>query len=158
MSHPTLKPESATDTLKTSISAADQFNRTDVAVPVLLAQVYDIAPPSERTRLLTQLMQPLGVLSLVAVAGGVFAKLRFRDAPGPPNLRIEDTLLIGAEEVRALAEHAQQVSVETVDALQLWLTQGPVLAGSAAALLLVQLLKRRAAHRRGASRTRSDQD
>lgn len=158
MSHPTLKPESATDTLKTSNSAADEFNRTDVAVPVLLAQVYDIAPPSERTRLLTQLMQPLGVLSLVAVAGGVFAKLRFRDAPGPLNLRIEDTLLIGAEEVRALAEHAQQVSVETVDALQLWLNQGPVLAGSAAALLLVQLLRRRAAHRHGASRALSDQD
>ncbi len=158
MSHPTLKPESATDTLKTSNSAADEFNRTDVAVPVLLAQVYDIAPPSERTRLLTQLMQPLGVLSLVAVAGGVFAKLRFRDAPGPLNLRIEDTLLIGAEEVRALAEQAQQVSVETVDALQLWLTQGPVLAGSAAAPLLVQLLKRRAAHRHGARRARSDQD
>lgn len=158
MSNPTLKPKAAADKLKTSSSAADQFNRTDVAVPVLLAQVYDIAPPSERTRLLTQLMQPLGVLSLVAVAGGVFAKLRFRDAPGPLNLRIEDTLLIGAEEVRALAEHAQQVSVETVDALRLWLTQGPVLAGSAAALLLVQLLKRRAAHRRRASRTRSDQD
>lgn len=158
MSRPTLKPESAADTLKTWISATDHFNRTDVAVPVLLAQVYDIAPPSERTRLLTHLMQPVGVLSLVAVAGGVFAKMRFRDAPGPLNLRIEDTLLIGAEEVRALAEHAQQVSVETVDALQFWLTQGPALAGSAAALLLVQLLKRRAAHRRGASRTRSDQD
>lgn len=128
------------------------LHRPDVAVPVLVAQVYDVAPPPERTRLLTQLMQPLGVLSLVAVAGGVFAKLRFRDAPGPLNLRLEDTLLIGAEEVRALAEHAQQVSVETVDALRLWLTQGPVLAGSAAALLLVQLLKRRAAQRRGEDR------
>jgi hypothetical protein len=126
--------------------------QTEVAVPDLVAQVYDAAPPPVRTRLLAQLMQPLGVLSLVAVAGGVFARLRFRDAPGPLNLRLEDTLLIGAEEVRALAEHAQQVSVETVDALRLWLTQGPVLAGSAAALLLVQLLKRRAAQRRGEDR------
>ncbi|OYU00417.1 MAG: hypothetical protein CFE40_03735 [Burkholderiales bacterium PBB1] len=133
-------------------STQQLLHRPDVAVPVLLAQVYDAAPAPERTRLLTQLMQPLGVLSLVAVAGGVFARLRFRDAPGPLNLRLEDTLLIGAEEVRALAEHAQQVSVETVDALRLWLTQGPVLAGSAAALLLVQLLKRRAAQRRGEDR------
>lgn len=46
MSHRTLKPESAADTLKTSSSAVDQFNRTDVAVPALLAKVYDIAPPS----------------------------------------------------------------------------------------------------------------
>lgn len=132
------------------------LDQTDVAVPDLVAQVYDAAPPPVRTRLLAQLMQPLGVLSLVAVAGGVFAKLRFRDAPGPLNLRLEDTLLIGAEEVRALAEHAQQVSVETVDALRLWLTQGPVLAGSAAALLLVQLLKRRAAQRRGEDRLPSE--
>jgi len=126
----------------------DMLARTDAAVPDLVAQVYDVAPPTERTRLLAQLMQPLGILSLAAVAGGVFARLRFRDAPGPLNLRLEDTLLIGAEEVRALADHAQQVSVETVDALRLWLTQSPVLAGSAAALLLVQLLKRRAARRR----------
>lgn len=150
MSNPTLKPATAAVQLRTVNCTHDIFNRTNAAVPVLLAQVYDVAPPPERTRLLTQLMQPLGVLSLVAVAGGVFARLRFRDAPGPLNLRIEDTLLIGAEEVRALAEHAQQVSVETVDALRLWLTQGPVLAGSAAAVLLVQLLKRRAAQRRGA--------
>lgn len=129
-------------------SVHDMLARTDAAVPDLVAQVYDVAPPTERTRLLAQLMQPLGMLSLAAVAGGVFARLRFRDAPGPLNLRLEDTLLIGAEEVRALADHAQQVSVETVDALRLWLTQSPVLAGSAAALLLVQLLKRRAARRR----------
>ena len=150
MSNPTFKPATAAVKPDTVNCAHEMFKRTDAAVPLLLAQVYDAAPPPERTRLLTQLMQPLGVLSLVAVAGGVFARLRFRDAPGPLNLRIEDTLLIGAEEVRALAEHAQQVSVETVDALRLWLTQGPVLAGSAAALLLVQLLQRRASRRRGA--------
>jgi len=150
MSNPALKAVPAAVQLGTLSSTHEMSSRTDAEVPVLLAQVYEIAPPTGRTRLLTQLMQPLGLLSLVAVAGGVFAKLRFRDAPGPLNLRIEDTLLIGAEEVRALAEHAQQVSVETVDALRLWLTQGPVLAGSAAALLLVQLLKRRSARRHGA--------
>lgn len=53
---PTLKPEAATEKLKTHSSAADQFDRTDVAAPVFLAQVYGIAPPNERTRLLTQLM------------------------------------------------------------------------------------------------------
>lgn len=129
----------------------DAVASSDAAVPDLVAQVYDVAPPTERTRLLAQLIQPLGMLSLVAVAGGVFAQLRFRDAPGPLNLRLEDTLNIGSEEVRALADHAQQVSVETVDALRLWLTQSPVLAGSAAALLLVQLLKRRASRRRAKS-------
>lgn len=148
MRTPSSPPATAVVTAEATSSAHDMLARTDAAVPDLVAQVYDAAPPTERTRLLAQLMQPLGLLSLVAVAGGVFARLRFRDAPGPLNLRLEDTLLIGAEEVRALADHAQQVSVETVDALRLWLTQSPVLAGSAAALLLVQLLKRRAAQRR----------
>lgn len=149
MNNPSMKPATAVVRVDQVSCTHDIVQPTDAAVPALVAQVYDAAPPTERTRLLAQLMQPLGVLSLVAVAGGVFAKLRFRDAPGPLNLRLEDTLLIGAEEVRALADHAQQVSVETVDALRLWLTQSPVLAGSAAALLLVQVLKRRAAQRRG---------
>ena len=99
------------------------------------------------------------MLSLVAVGGGPFAKLRIRDATGPLSLRIQDMMLVGAEEVRAMAEHAQQVSVEKVDALRLWLTEGPEPVVSAAAHPpLVQLLKRRAAPRRGASRTRSDRD
>ena len=68
------------------------------------------------------------------------------------SLRLEQTQRIGAEEGRAPTEHTQQVSVESVDTLRLRLrlrlTQGPLLAGSAAALLLVQLLKRKAARRR----------
>jgi len=70
---------------------------------------------------------------LVAVGGGPFAKLRIRDATGPLSLRIQDMMLVGAEEVRAMAEHAQQVSVEKVDALRLWLTEGPEPVVSAAA-------------------------
>lgn len=126
---------------------APEFGSADAAVPVLLGRVYAVAPPNERTRLLTQLMQPLGLLSLVAVAGGVFARLRLRDPSAPLSLRFEDTLQISAADVMALAEHAQQVSVETVDALGQWLTTSPVLAGSAATLLLVQVLARRAARR-----------
>lgn len=126
---------------------AEDVRSADAAVPVLLGRVYEVAPPTERTRLLAQLMRPLGVLSLVTVADGVFARLRFRDAFGPLNLRIEDTLQIGVDDVIALADHAQQVSVEAVDALGQWLSTSPVLAASAAALLLAQVLARRAASR-----------
>ncbi|MDL2338466.1 MAG: hypothetical protein QFE16_11550 [Pseudomonadota bacterium] len=129
---------------------ADEFGSADAAVSVLLGRIYEIAPPTVRTRLLTQLMQPLGLLSLVAVAGGVFARLRLRNASAPLNLQFEDTLQISAADVMALADHAQQVSVETVDALAQWLTTGPVLASSAAALLLVQVLAKRAARRNAA--------
>lgn len=128
-------------------AAAREFSRADAAVPVLLGRVYEVAPPTERARLLAHLMQPLGVLSLVAVANGVFASLRLRDPTAPLSLRFEDTLNISGADVIALAEHAQQVSVETVDALAQWLTASPVLAGSAAALLLAKLLTRRASRR-----------
>jgi hypothetical protein len=123
---------------------------TDVAVPLLLGRVYEVAPPHERARLLTHLIQPLGLLSLVAVADGVFASLRLRDPAGPLSLRFEDMLQISAADVMALADHAQQVSVETVDALAQWLTANPVLASSAAALLLARLMTRRASLRRQA--------
>ena len=45
----------------------------DIAIPELVAAVYEAAPAVERGRLLEELLRPLGVLSLVAVAGGVFA-------------------------------------------------------------------------------------
>ncbi|MDO9315131.1 MAG: hypothetical protein Q7T97_11350 [Burkholderiaceae bacterium] len=128
-------------------SAVREFGDADAAVPVLLARVYEVAPPPERARMLTHLMQPLGLLSLVAVANGVFASLRLRNPSAPLSLRFEDTLRISAADVMALAEHAQQVSVETVDALAQWLTATPVLASSAAAMLLVRLLKRRSLRR-----------
>ncbi|MFM9917639.1 MAG: hypothetical protein ACKVOX_17705 [Rhizobacter sp.] len=139
-------------TLPSNLATANcDFGDADAAVPVLLGRVYEVAPPRERARLLTHLIQPLGLLSLVAVADGVFASLRLRDPTAPLSLRFEDTLQISAADVMALADHAQQVSVETVDALAQWLTASPVLASSAAALLLARLLTRRALRRQRAN-------
>jgi hypothetical protein len=42
-----------------------------------IGQVYESASPSLRTRMLELLMRPLGVLSLMAVANGAFAGVRF---------------------------------------------------------------------------------
>jgi hypothetical protein len=42
-----------------------------------MGQVYESASPSLRTRMLEPLMHPLGVLSLMAVANGAFAGIRF---------------------------------------------------------------------------------
>lgn len=76
------------------------FNRTEAAAPVLRDLVNDIAPTTKRIGLLAQLVQALGVLSLLAVVGGVLPKLRFRDAPGPLNPEIADALVIDAEQAR----------------------------------------------------------
>lgn len=110
----------------------------------LLAEVFEVAPMPDRRYLLEQLLRPLGVLSLVAIAGGIFAKIRFRGGWPDLRLRIEDLQDVQATHVVALVDHAQQVSVETVDQLAQWLGASPLVSGSAAAALLVTLLVRRA--------------
>jgi hypothetical protein len=121
----------------------------EMAIPGLVAQVYDAAPAAERCRLVETLLRPLGVLSLVAIANGVFAKIRFRNAGHELSVRVDDLQNIGASDMVALVHHAQQVSVETVDSLVQQLTGSGALASSAAAVLLVGLLMRRARARRG---------
>ncbi len=121
---------------------------SDLSVAELVGQVFDAAPAAERGHMLEQLLRPLGVLSLVAVADGVFAKVRFRAGWQDMHVRLEDTQHIGAREVAALVEHVQQVSIEAVNGLAQWITASPLLAGTGAAALLFALLVR---HARGAA-------
>lgn len=118
------------------------------AIPELVAQVYEIAPPTERGHMLEQLLQPLGVLSLVAIAHGVFASIRFRSGWSALHIQLEELSRIRGSDVVALVEHAQQVSVEAVDGLAQVLSRSPQLAASAAGALLVALLVERSKTRR----------
>ena len=123
------------------------------AIPQLVSQVYETAPAAERRRLLEHLLRPLGVLSLVAVANGVFAKVLFQSRGQDLHVRIEDAQRVRASDVIALVDYVQQVSVETVDGLAQMVARSPVLAGSAAAALLMTALVQRARSRRaGAGR------
>ena len=128
----------------------------DESIPELVAEVYESAPAADRGRLLELLMRPLGVLSLVGIAGGVFANIRFRSGWQEMHVRLEDIHSVRAAEVIALVDHAQQVSVETVDGLAQWLTASPVLSGSAAAAMLVTLLVRRARTRQAGGPAAAD--
>jgi hypothetical protein len=116
----------------------------DVTIPQLVAEVYESAPADERGHLLEQLLRPLGVLSLVAVADGIFAKIRFRSGWQDLHVRPEDLQSVRATDVAALVDHAQQVSVEAVDGLAQVLASSPVMTGSAAAAVLVLVLLQRA--------------
>ena len=121
--------------------------RSDTAIPILVAEVFEEAPPAERCSLVEALMRPLGVLSLAAIANGIFAKIRFRNAGQEPRVRFEDLQNVHTADVVALVHHAQQVSVETVDGLAQLLVSSGGLAGSAAATLLIALLVQRARSR-----------
>ncbi len=121
---------------------------SDGAIAQLVGQVYEAAPATERSRLIAHLLKPLGVLSLVALANGVFAKIRFR--AGWPDLRVqvEDLQNVQSSDVIALVTRVQQISVQVVDGLAELLAASPPMTRSAAAALLITVLLKRARNRR----------
>ena len=114
----------------------------------LVGSVYETAPPFEKTRLIAHLMKPMGILSLVAFANGIFAGIRFRGASLDFPVGLEEVQNVHTSDVIALTIHAQQVSVQAVDGLAQILAASPTMMSSAAALLLVQILIRQSCHRR----------
>lgn len=119
-----------------------------VSIPRLVGQVYQVAPPVERVRLLEHLIRPLGVLSLAVVANGVFSKIRFLS--GWPDLRIrpEQAEAVRADDVVALVDFVQQASADVIDGLANLVSASPMMTGSAAATLLLAALLQRARNRR----------
>jgi hypothetical protein len=116
---------------------------SDRAVARLVGEVYARAPVTERKRLLEYLLPSAGVLALVAVANGVFARIRFRPDWTQVHVRLEDAGQVQAGDIAALVERLQQASVESLDGLAQLVTASPILASSAAAALLVSLLVQR---------------
>lgn len=121
---------------------------SEISIAQLVGQVYESAPAAERSRLLEQLLRPLGVLSLVVVANGIFAKIRFRSSWPDLHVRLEDAQNVQASDIITLVNYVQQVSVQAINDLAGVLATSPVLMGSAAAALLMTLLLQRNRARR----------
>jgi len=112
-------------------------------IPELVAQIYEIAIPEQRARILERLLQPLGLLSICAVAHGIFAGMRFRSGWHDIDVRIEELTAVRSDDVVSLVAYVQQVSVEAVDSLAQFVLASPQLAASAAgAILITALLER----------------
>lgn len=114
----------------------------------LVGQVYESAPPAEQSRLIEFLLRPLGVLSLVTIANGIFANIRLRNDWSDMGVRPEDAQNVQASDVISLVNHVQQVSVHAVNGLASMLASSPVMTGSAAAALLITVLMQRSQSRR----------
>jgi hypothetical protein len=104
--------------------------------------------------MLEHLMRPLGILSLMAVANGVFASIRLRNPSIDPRVNLEDIPTIRPGDVEKLADWVQQVSVEAIEGLTQLLSASPVLTRSAAAAVLLGWLVQIAKQRNGASQDR----
>ncbi|MES2186810.1 MAG: hypothetical protein V4505_19815 [Pseudomonadota bacterium] len=122
---------------------------SDATIPALVAEVYASAPAAERCHILETLIRPLSVLSLVAIAHGIFAKIRFRSAGHELHVGIDDLPNVHAADMVALVRHAQEVSVEAVDSLVQWLSFSGGTVNAATAALLISLLIQRALTRHG---------
>ena len=125
---------------------------SEADIAQLVGQVYAIAPPTIRKRLLEHLLKPLGVLSLVAIANGIFARILFRNGSPDLSVRMEDAQNVQPGDVITLVNHVQQVSVHAVDGLADMLSTSTMMTGSAAAVLLVTLLMQRSRNRRAEDR------
>jgi hypothetical protein len=109
-------------------------------VPVLVATVFEAAPPPERKRLLELMIRPLGLLSLAAVANGIFANIGLRSNWTRISLQADDVSNVQRSDVMALAMHLQQMSSHAFDGMRTVLMNSPALMGSTAAVLLLTLL------------------
>jgi hypothetical protein len=116
-------------------------------LPALVARVYEEAPPALRGHLLEHLLKPLSLLSLVAVANGLFARLTLGEGWALRRVSSEDASRVDSSDVMALVAHVQQVSVQAVDSLSKVIAGSPVLAGSAAAAMLLALLAKQRRNR-----------
>lgn len=115
---------------------------------MLVGKVYKDSQPEGRRRILAHLLKPLGVLSLLPIANGAFAKMRLRSDWTSVQFPLEDTKEVQANDVIALVDYVQQVSFQVVDGMARLFADQPALAGSAAATILVAMLIKRAQFRR----------
>ncbi len=115
----------------------------DIPIPELVGKIYDAAPTTERCRILEHLMKPLGVLALVGVCNGIFAKIWFRSGWHNLHIRPEDAQTVQGIDVMSLVDYVQQASAETINGLASLLTTSPMMVYSTAAAMLVTVLVRR---------------
>ena len=80
-----------------------------VALPVLIAQVYEWADRPLRAQLLECLLQPLGPLALVAVADGAFGTFVHRPRWHLLNVSANEAQEFSGGQLRELAEFALEI-------------------------------------------------
>jgi hypothetical protein len=85
----------------------------------------------------------LSLLSLLAVANGVFAKLWFRRGWQDLQIRLEDTQFVTNSDIVALVNFVQQVSTETIIGISQIIASSPAWSASAAGTMLLAALAQR---------------
>jgi hypothetical protein len=114
----------------------------------LVARVYKGLNAFQRSRLLVQLLRPLGPLARVAVASGAFAGVLGRGVGQSAATALDDLARFSSEQVFELARFVEQVSPEALRRVASAVSSHPPGASAltvAAALLLMRLMQEREA-------------
>lgn len=114
----------------------------------LVGKIYRDAPLAVRRHLLEHLLKPLGVLSFLTVANGIFARFRFGSTWPTLGGQPDDLLSVQDDDVVALVDYVQQVSAMAIDNLVQQIAHEPRIAGSTAVAVLLTLSMMRSRHRR----------
>jgi hypothetical protein len=112
----------------------------------LVARVYKGLNAFQRSRLLVQLLRPLGPLARVAVASGAFAGVLGRGMGQSAATALDDLARFSSEQVFELARFVEQVSPEALRRVASAVSAHPPGASAltvAAALLLMRLMQER---------------
>jgi hypothetical protein len=113
--------------------------RKRTAIARVVSRIYRVGNEAQRVSVLTHLLRPLGVLGLVAVASGAFARLVRRDGLMPNTFSAEDKIRYSSEQVRELTAFVHEVDPNVLQPLIEQLTQDGmgIAALSTAALVLL---------------------
>lgn len=115
-------------------------------VPLWVAGLYREASASVRAGLLECLLRPVGLLGLVAVAGGVFATVRQRHGWQGLEVTVDDTQLVTEDHVYQLALYLQEAAPQGLARLGELLSQQPAALATVSGVLLLEALRQRRRH------------
>jgi hypothetical protein len=130
---------------KTPGAEGDANSRKRAAIAKVVSRVYRAANDTLRSAMLAHLLRPLGVLGLVAVASGSFARLVRRDGLAPDTIAAEDIVRYSSEQIRELTLFVHEVNPDALQPLVDQLAQSGmgIAALSTAALVLLHRSSRR---------------
>ena len=98
-------------------------------------------------KILNTVVRQLGILSLVAVANGIFARAAIQWPQAAPNIPLDQVPSIKIEDVWELLDFAYQVSSDVFDGLTQLIVASPKIANTASGLLLVAWIAKRRKYR-----------
>ena len=119
---------------------ANSHKRFEIARVV--SRVYRAANDALRADMLTHLLRPLGVLGLVAVASGAFARLVRRDGLVPNTISTEDIVRYSSEQIRELTMFVHEVNPDALQPLIEQLAQNGMGIAALSTAALVMLHRR----------------